>query len=508
MGLDASLSIASRSIQDIGQSLGIVSNNIANANTPDYATEVSNQASFTAGALELGARSTPATREIDLALQQAAFGQDSVVSGFNTTSTLLSPISDAMGIPGQGTDLPSLLGDVQNAFTTLLADPSAAASQSAVVNAAGNLTAGINQLSATYAQQRTAAESGILSDIGKANGDLGQIGQLSDQIIAAKVAGQSTANLENQRDRAVHDLNTILGVKTFVGGNGDMQVFTASGMGLPTRASSGPIQTSAVTLSAAVTYAGGGIPPITVNGTDITNQIGGGSLGAAIMARDTTIPTMQAELDEFSYQLSSRFAAQGLNLFSDPTGAVPAAGGAPVQAGYVGYASVIQVNPAVAASPAQVRDGNTLVTGSGSGASAFVPNPSGGPQGFSTLITRVLSYALGTDAQPGVPQPGAAVAGLGPDGTLSAPWPAAGSLADNVTALTAAQSATIAAASNGLTQAQTTQTTMNSALANASSVNVDAQMSQVLRLQNAYAANAKVMSVIQSLYTALDQAVQ
>jgi flagellar hook-associated protein 1 len=508
MSLDSSLSIASRSLQDVTQSLGIASNNIANANTPDYATEVSQQTALTAGGVGLGALSGPATRQIDLALQQAAFGQDTIVTNLSTSSTLLSPISNALGTPGQGTDLPSLLGKVQDAFTTLLADPSNATQQSAVVSAAGTLTAGINQLSQTYAQQRLAAETSVVSDVGTANSDLSQIGQLSDQIIAARGAGQSTADLENQRDAVVQDLNNIVGVRTLAQPDGDLLVTTTSGLSLPTRASSGPLKTSAVTLSAGVTYAGGQIPPVTLGGTDVTTQLTGGSLGAAITARDTTIPTFQAELDEFSQQLSSRFAAQGLNLFSDPNGNIPAGGGTPAQSGYVGYASVIQVNPAVAADPAQVRDGNALVTGSASGASAFVPNPTNGPQGFTTLISRVLTYAFGADAQAGVAQPAPAVSGLGPDGTLSAPYPPPATLADTASTLAAAQAAVIANTSNSLTQAQTTQTTMNSALANASAVNVDAQMSQVLQLQNAYAANAKVISVIQSLYTALDEVVQ
>ena len=60
-------------------------------------------------------------------------------------------------------------------------------------------------------------------------------------------------------------------------------------------------------------------------------QLTGGQLGANITLRDTTLPTYQAELDEFSQNLASRFSAQGLTLFSDPTGNVPAGGGMPVQ---------------------------------------------------------------------------------------------------------------------------------------------------------------------------------
>ena len=79
-------------------------------------------------------------------------------------------------------------------------------------------------------------------------------------------------------------------------------------------------------------------------------QLQGGQIGANITLRDTTLPTDQAELDEFAQNLASRFDAQGLTLFTDPTGAVPASvPPPPVQTGYVGFAATIQVNPLVQA---------------------------------------------------------------------------------------------------------------------------------------------------------------
>ena len=178
------------------------------------------------------------------------------------------------------------------------------------------------------------------------------------------------------------------------------------------------------------------------------------------------------------------------------------------QSSYVGFSSVIQVNPAVSADPSQVRDGNAIIAGSSDGASAFVPNPTGGPDGFTTLISRVLTYALGSDAQPGVPQPASATSNLGPDGTLTAPYATPGNLADNAASLISAQAAVSTATTGELSQAQALQTTLNNSLASSSAVNIDSQMSQVIELQNAYAANAKIITTILSLFSTLEQAVQ
>jgi flagellar hook-associated protein 1 FlgK len=245
-----------------------------------------------------------------------------------------------------------------------------------------------------------------------------------------------------------------------------------------------------------------------LNGVDVTSQIQGGQIGANVTLRDNTLPTFQGELDEFSWQLASRFSAQGLTLFSQPDGTVPAGGGTPVQSTYVGFSSTIQVNPAVAANASLVRDGTNAVAGSATGASAFTPNPAGGPAGFTTLIARVLTYAMGADAQAGVPQPASATSGLGQDGSLTAPYAAPATLADNATAVESAQSAVSAAASSQLTQEQAVQTTVNQNFASASGVDLDTEMSHMIVLQNAYGANARVVATVQSMFTQLEQSVQ
>jgi flagellar hook-associated protein 1 FlgK len=97
----------------------------------------------------------------------------------------------------------------------------------------------------------------------------------------------------------------------------------------------------------------------------------------------------------------------------------------------------------------------------------------------------VLNYALGADAQSGVPQPASATTGLGPTGTLSAPYVAAPTLAGSAAALVAAQSQDSAAATQQLTTEQGVQTSLQSKISAKSGVNIDTEMSNMLALQNA-----------------------
>ena len=508
MNLSGALSIASGGLANIAFQLGVVSNNIANANTPDYAAEVGTQQSLTAGFEGMGVHTAATTRSIDIALRQAVFQQDSGIASLTLTTTRLQLIDSVHGTPGAGGDLAALLGKMSDAFSALLGDPAHGARQAAAVSAADTLARGINTLSEAYTAQRQAAQSDILGAVKDMNGALKRIGTLSDRIVAAQAGGQSTADLENQRDAVVHGLSRVLGIRTLSQSNGDLIVTTRSGTLLPTRGEDDPVRTSDATIGSGAFHPNGGIPGITVRGTDITARIEDGRLGGAIGLRDKTLPRFQAELDEFSFSLSTRFEAQGLTLFTDPNGAVPAGNGTPVQASYVGFAAIIQVNAAVTGNPASVRDGTHDIAGSATGASAFTPNPTGGPAGFSTLITRVLTFALGRETQEGVAQPGSATAGLGPAGDLTAPFSSPATLADHATALVAAQAAENGDVTERLSTEQAVQKNLSEKLSAIAGVDMDAEMARMIQLQTAYAANARIISTVRSLFTELMQAVR
>jgi flagellar hook-associated protein 1 FlgK len=515
MSLAGALSIANSGLANVSAQLALVSHNVANASTPSYSVETFDPQSLTAGGVGMGVLTGPAVRSVNQALQAETMAQNSTVAGLQTTQTALQSIDAISGTPGQGNDLGSLLGNLQNQFSTLLTDPANPTQQSAVVSSAATLAQGINILSNGYTTQRQTAQNGIVAEVGAANSALGTIGSLSAQIVALQANGQSTADLENQRDSAVQTLSQLLSVSVMVQSNGNMVVSSASGVTLPTygspgapaATSSGPLSVIGANVQPGAYYPGGGISGIMLGGVDVTDRLTGGQLGANVTLRDTTLPTYEAGLDEFSQNMASQFAAQGLTLFTDPNGNVPAGGGTPVQSGYVGFAAEIQVNPAVQTDPSLVVDGNTTVAGSATGAGAFTPNPSNGPAGFTTLITDVLNYTFGADAQPGVPQPPANTTGLGADGTLSAPFGVPQTLGDFAAAITGAEANDSSGTTSQLGTEQAMQTTLTTQLSSQSGVNIDQQMSLMIQLQNAYGANAKVMSAVQNMFSELLNAV-
>lgn len=497
MSIGTGLAIASSGLTAIERQLAVVSQNVANANTPGYSAETEALSSTTAGGIGTGVISGAATRQLNTQVQaqlNASVGNQAYQGAM---ATALSGIDQVMGTPGQGNDLPSLVGAVQSSFATLLTNPANPTQQSAVVSAAQTLTGQINTIAGAIGGARQTAQTTLVGDIKTLNRSLTQVGKLNTQIVALKQQGLSTADLANQRDALVRTIASLTGAKSIPQANGAIALYTTTGLQLPTAANSA-LSAPSATLGANAYYPGGGIPPVTLNGQDVTPLLTGGAIGASLQLRDTTLPQLQAGLDSFSQGLASRFSAQGLTLFSDPSGNVPGASST------TGFSNAITVSPAVAANPALVRDGTQAIAGSAAGASAFTPNPPGGPSGFTTMIQRVLNFGFGTEAQAGVGQPAAASGGLGPSGTLALNYAGTGTIAAIATNFASNE----AAVSSGAQSAQAAAGSLTSALTTqfsaTSGVSIDQQMGMLVALQNAYAANAKVVGIAQQMWQTME----
>ncbi len=508
MSLNSILSTAAGGLANIDRQLGVVGQNVSNAGTVGYSREIGTQSSVTAAGVGMGVRTGLTTRAINAALQSGVTLQSAAVSGLQTRQAALQAIDSVQGATGQGQDLASLVGALGDSFTTLASDPSSQAQQSAVVTAAGQLAGQVRALAGAVGSARQDAQDNAVSEVASLNQTLSGIGRISNQIMSQRAAGQSTADLENQRDALVGTLSSIVPVRSATQANGDLLLLTSNGVTLPTHAASGPFSLAAATLGPNVTYPSAAVPGVLLGNQDVTKQLTadgvdrGGQLGANLRLRDVTLPGYQGTLDEFAHTLAGRFDAQGLRLFSDPSGGVPppVAGGS--QVGYVGFANTIQVNPVVAATPSLVRDGTQPVVNGTGGASAFTPNPTGAA-GFTGMISRVLDYALGSQAQAGVAQPAASGGGLGPAGDQSSGFTPPADLGSYAGALVGAMAQDSAATTTDLGTEQGLQTSLQGKLTAADGVNMDTEMSNMVVLQNAYGANAKVISAVQSMWTTL-----
>ena len=119
----------------------------------------------------------------------------------------------------------------------------------------------------------------------------------------------------------------------------------------------------------------------------------------------------------------------------------------------------------------------------------------------------MLNFALGPNVQTGVAQPAPNLNGLGPAGTLNAPFGAPQALSDFASALVGSQAQDSATVTGHLQTETAVQTSLTAKLTAETGVNMDREMASVIALQNAYGINARVISAAQAMWTQLLSAV-
>jgi flagellar hook-associated protein 1 FlgK len=448
--------------------IAVISNNVANAGVATYTTETQDVSTFEVDGQSYGVQTGTVSTSINAALLTSFFSLAGSVGAATVQSQVLTAINETQGTPGGGTSLADAVSALQTSFTTLQGDPSSQAQQTAVVAAANTLAGTINTTATAITAQENSVQSQIVSSVDTLNTALATVQSTTQQIMAATASGGSTASLEDQRDAALQTLSSTVGVQYSEQSNGDISLSTQGGLSIPLDST---FSTQSAVLSPASTAPGSSTAPAIMLQTgnpdtppvNVTSQLTGGSLGALVQLRDTTLPGYTASLDQFSANLANQFSAAGLNLFTDGSGStIPATGYA------VGLSSGIEVNPTVTATPSLVVNGTTGTA-----------NPSGVAD-FTGVIDAVLNTTFASN------------------GTTPSLETQAGNFISQ-------QSSDTAQAGANLTNATAYQTTVGSALSGQSGVDVDQQMGLMIQLQNTYQANAQVITTASQMFTALTE---
>lgn len=507
MSLEIALGIARSGLAAVSRGLGQTAQNITNAETPGYTRKTLPQTSLTYADTPGGVRSGDAQRSVDAALVGRIDQSRAAEAAAELRERLLRRIEDTQGTPAESSTLADGIGDLENAFTALSASPADAGLQRAALDAANELVRRFQAMSAAVGASRADAQSAIVQGVDDANAAVRDIAILTDRLKSG-VDGQE-AEIEDRRDAAIARLAEVLEVQAVRQPGGDLVLIGRGAVVLSLDPERDSLATQQASIGPNAYYGGGGsLPGVTLNGLDITAQLRGGRLAEAIELRDRTLPRIQAELDLAAATLAQRLQAQGLRLFVDTNGTVPPAGAAYAGGQALGFAGRIGVNPAVAADPGRLRDGTHAVVADPSGATNFTPNPAGGPAGFTTLVDRVRQYGFGREAATGIAWGTIPTSALGPDGSLTSPFVAPATARDYAARLIGLHAADRAGATAAKQDAAELRTALTSRFAKQSSVDVDAELARMVALQNAYAANARVLSTVQTAWDTLLDAVR
>lgn len=390
-GLDTALS----GLRVAQQQLNTIAGNISNVNTPGYTRKILPQETVSIEGTAVGVRSNPILRKVDLNLERDLWTQISSVTFLDVQASYMEKIQQFHGPPELELSIAAELAALRDAFSTLADSPEDTFLQRATVDQAKLLARKMNDFSTLISDMRNDTQDEISVAVNEVNSLLVTIADLNKQIRLNTAVGKTTAAMEDSRDEAIKQLATRMEVSFFVRGDNVLVVQTAEGVQLADERAEtlffekGALGPASFYPDSATAIYVGGDPDDNPNAIDITDTGLNGKIGSLLDLRDDLLPRQQAMLDELAHKLALRFDAQGLRLFTDASGNIPAdtppdplAGPPALAVEYVGFSAAIQVNQAIIADNELIRDGT-------------VPVDLGVQTGSNEVIQRIIEFTFG-----------------------------------------------------------------------------------------------------------------
>ncbi|MEL7041479.1 MAG: flagellar hook-associated protein FlgK [Pseudomonadota bacterium] len=479
MTISSALLSARTGLDAIGARADLVATNVANASTPGYVRRALTVSETILGGETAGVAITGVDRSENarLTAERRNLGSDFAQS--EVLSATWSSLSQRIGDDIDGSTLFQRLSSLQTAMADAALSPESATTANQVVQSANDLVSEFQALSSLIAQERTRADQDIATGVDIVNAGLLEIQELNRSISSIDRSTAQAAALFDERDRVLDRISEYLPIQTFERDSGAIDVLTKEGVFLV----AGPAQQISFTPANVVgpnqTLANGGLSGLMVGDTDITpgagtfGAVSSGAFGALFTLRDSDLPALETQLDTMAQDLIDRFSdpaidptnpvgSPGLFLDTDPTAGTGIAGRLELNA---------LVDPDRGGAVWRLRDG----------LGATVP----GSPGDTTILT-ALNTAF--DEARTISAPGL-------QGTYTATDLIAqiGALAGQQRIQNDAVRSSISLQYDTVKQAETNET----------AVDIEREMQDLLIIEQAYAANARVIQTASQMLNQL-----
>lgn len=315
MSLLSALNAATSGLRVTQAGIGVVSGNVANADTAGYTRRRMLPVQLLAGDRTSGVRTGEIERVIDLVAQRQLRLETAGAAYTALTARFSSEIDRLFGAPGGAGSLDGAVDGFSRALQALAADPSSFSTRSAVLDAATALTRRIGSIAEGVQSLRTDAENRLSAAVSRANDLLTGIAAVNNRIAAAGSQAPAPALLD-ERDRLVNDLSKLVDIQVAQGLGGSVTLMTSSGLVLFDGAA--PVKLTfdgRGVLTANSVYSPddklrsvGTIKATTIQGSSVDAVANGmfrsGEIAAALDLRDRVLVQAQRQLDELAAGLS------------------------------------------------------------------------------------------------------------------------------------------------------------------------------------------------------------
>ncbi len=491
MTISQALSNANSGLAAAGRSASVTANNISNALTEGYNRRdvvLSERAALGSGG---GVTISGVTRTANPALTLERRGADAEFARNDAEASALARISNLLGAPEDPNALFEKYARLDTSLRALANAPDISTAQQDSVTAAATLANTFNKISSAYQQIRVEADAEIEQRVNAVNVALQEIDKLNTAIQRATVTGSDASGFTDQRQRLIDQVNESIPVRELQRENGVIELMSHQGVFLL----SGEARTVQFTQSPVITdqssynSGAGALSGLSVDGINITpggtgsQGVTEGAIAGLIAVRDRIVPEMSLALDSLAFELVERFSDPALDptLAPGAPGIFTDAGAAADPTMLVGVAGRITINAAI--DTAAGGEARRLRDGLGSAA----PGPAG-----SDIFVRALIDTMSVARTP--------PAELQSGRDLGA--------AEGAAHLTSLAGAARATANLRIESAQILAERLSDAEKLETGVDTDRELQNILAIEQAYAANARVIQVVDQMIESLLEAVR
>lgn len=321
MALSSALSAANSGLRVTNLRADVVATNVANASTPGYVRRSLSVSETLLGGTTVGVVSRGIVRSEDAFLTSTRQGLTSDLAQANVLASTFQSLSSLVGDGIEGEGLFGAYDRFESALSNAATSPESGTQARALLQAAQDLTTEFNTLSNVVETQRSEADREIAAGVEIINATLREIEDLNTRIVSSQDGSAGQVALLDDRQRAVDNLSEYLPIQTIERGQGRVDVLTTEGVFLVSGVARELQFDQSARFTAGQTVENGSLSGLSVDGVNITpgsdsfGAISSGIIGGLFSLRDQDLPEFGAQLDTLAEDLISRLSDDAI----DPT---------------------------------------------------------------------------------------------------------------------------------------------------------------------------------------------
>lgn len=325
MSISAALNTARAGLNVVGARADLVATNVANASTPGYIRRALSVSETILGGQTSGVEITGIDRSVDARLTEERRRLSSDLAQADVLSETWGTLSQRIGDDLESSVLFRNITAFDAALKDAAQSPESTTHANQVVLSANNLVSEFTSLSALISQERQRADQDIAASVDALNASLRDIEDLNRSLASIDRGSAEAAALFDERGRVLDRIAEFLPIQTHPRESGAIDVLTSEGVFLVAGPAREVSFNAANAVGSAQSLANGTLSGLMVDDTDITPGVGtfgaasSGSLAALFTLRDTDLPELETQLDTMAQDLIERFSDPSIDA-TNPVG--------------------------------------------------------------------------------------------------------------------------------------------------------------------------------------------